>query len=229
MSHYAVARGKIVGIFTTWGECKESVNDFKNPIFKKLKSYEEAETFISENKHKTHYREGKQNITLKTENKDIDKDVQIFNPDYFVYTDGSCINNGKKNARAGVGIYFGKNDKRNVSKKMDGKQTNNAAELTAIIQTYSIIEHDLMDEKRICIVSDSKYSIHCSTKYGEKMEKGNWESEIPNKALVRKSYELYKNQNNVRFIHIMAHTENTDIHSEGNKNADLLAVAGANI
>ena len=57
-------------------------------------------------------------------------DSTSFVPDYYVYTDGSCHNNGQKNASAGI-IYFGENDDRNVSKKIMGKQTNNAAELKA--------------------------------------------------------------------------------------------------
>ena len=30
-----------------------------------------------------------------------------FIPDYYVYTDGACSNNGKCNAQAGIGIFFG--------------------------------------------------------------------------------------------------------------------------
>ena len=37
-------------------------------------------------------------------------------------------------------------------------------------------------------------------------------------------YELYKDKLNIRFLHIKAHTNNTDIHSFGNYNADKLAV-----
>ena len=55
-----------------------------------------------------------------------------------VYTDGACSNNGKLNAKAGFGVYFGKNDSRNISKRVIGKQTNNVAELLAIIEVFSI-------------------------------------------------------------------------------------------
>jgi hypothetical protein len=34
---------------------------------------------------------------------------------------------------------------------------------------------------------------------------------------------MYKDKSNVKFIHIQAHTTNTDIHSIGNYNADKLA------
>jgi len=30
-----------------------------------------------------------------------------------VYTDGACSNNGKSNAKAGYGVYFSENDRRN--------------------------------------------------------------------------------------------------------------------
>ena len=53
----------------------------------------------------------------------------MFKPDIIVYTDGACIHNGKKNALAGIGVYFGENDFRNTSSRISGKQSNNTAEL----------------------------------------------------------------------------------------------------
>ena len=41
-----------------------------------------------------------------------------------VFTDGACSNNGKPNAKAGLGVYFSEKDPRNVSKRVIGKQTN---------------------------------------------------------------------------------------------------------
>ena len=60
-----------------------------------------------------------------------------------VFTDGSCINNGKPNAIAGIGIYFGELDTRNVSSRIDGKQTNNTAELTAVIRVFDILRKEI--------------------------------------------------------------------------------------
>jgi len=94
-------------------------------------------------------------------------DISKFNIDYCVYTDGACSNNGDINAIAGIGIYFGKNNPKNVSKRVIGKQTNNIAELQAIIDVYDIVKDDI-DSKNICIVSDSNYAISCITEYGEK-------------------------------------------------------------
>lgn len=148
-------------------------------------------------------------------------------PDYYVYTDGACANNGMDNASAGFGIYFGENDPRNVSLKLssNNKQTNNVAELYAVFHLYEIIKDDILNGIKIGIVTDSQYVIRCLTTYGQKLEKRHWikNKEIPNKDLFKKTYELYKNKGNIKFIHVSAHTNLTDIHSIGNDRADKLA------
>ena len=150
-------------------------------------------------------------------------DISKYNIDYFVYTDGACANNGSANAIAGIGIYFGENNPKNVSKKVVGKQTNKIAELQAIIDVFYIIKDDIDNDKKICIVSDSKYALRCVTEYGERQSINNWHKNIPNRELIKYGYELYKNQKNIYFMHIKAHTENNDVHSKGNNGADKLA------
>ena len=140
----------------------------------------------------------------------------------YIYTDGSCSHNGYKNAAAGIGIYFGPQDPRNVSQRIEGKQTNNTAELGAVLHLYTMIEEDIRAGKNIGIVTDSIYAIRCCTTYGKKCADAGWKKDIPNKEMVKRAYELYSGTN-VEFIHVMAHTGNTDVHSLGNKEADHLA------
>jgi len=213
MPFYAVSNGRTNGIFVNWADCNQSVKGYKNAVYKKFDTKEEGCEFIRLN----------DDNERKKENDILLKEIINFNPDYYVYTDGACSNNGKDNALAGMGIYFGKNDIRNTSKKVEGKQTNNIAELSAIVETHNIIKNDIKDSKKIAIVSDSVYAINCVSSYGEKCSKQNWDVDIPNKELVKTAYELYKNVSNVKFIHIKAHTNNTDVHSIGNENADKLA------
>ncbi len=141
----------------------------------------------------------------------------------YVYTDGACSNNGRGNSKAGIGIYFGENDSRNVSRRLEGKQTNNSAELTAILETYSLICDELSQGIEYTIVTDSEYSLKCVGKYGEKCAKTGWCEDIPNKELVRNVYESYSRHSNVHFFHVRSHTGGTDIHSLGNEQADRLA------
>jgi ribonuclease HI len=159
----------------------------------------------------------------KLKQKIVKVEDSVFEPEYYVYTDGSCSNNGKEDALAGIGIYFGENDVRNISQRVIGKQSNNTAEVGAIIKLYSIIENDILSGKKIGIVSDSTYAIRCATTYGKKCEEGGWKKDIPNKDMVKQVFELYKNKTNINFFHVMAHTEKTDIHSIGNNGADKLA------
>ena len=210
MSHYAVANGRNIGIFPTWNECNASVKGFKGAVYKKFGTQSEAEQYLQ-----THLSK-EETIIVKESDTDLA-------PDYYVYTDGACSNNGRKTAKAGIGIYFGMGDARNLSKKIEGKQTNNTAELTALIETYGLIANDLEIGKRVGIVSDSEYAIRCVTTYGEKCFQKGWQQEIPNKELVKMAYEIYHNVANVCFIHVRAHTSGTDAHSVGNDHADRLA------
>ena len=210
--YYAVARGHEIGVFITWNDCKEQVLGYKNAAYKKFETKAEAENYIEAFIVKPVN-------ALTPVNLPIPVERNILEVDYYVYTDGSCHSNGYPNAKAGIGIYFGINDKRNVSRRLEGKQTNNAAELTAIIDTYDIIKNDVLTGKKIIIVTDSQYAIDCALIYGKKCDTVNY----VNNELVKTIYELYKSTPNVKFQHVKAHTKKTDIHSIGNYNADKLA------
>ena len=152
MVYYAVAKGTIPGIYTSWEDCRVMVIKFSNAKYKKFTLLKDARDFIEQYKS---------------------NDTKVAVVDYYVYTDGACSNNGKPNAKAGIGIYFGPHDVRNVSESLDinQKQTNNVAELKAIAKTYKIIYNDLKDGKHICVVSDSEYAIKCVTTHGAKCAK----------------------------------------------------------
>jgi ribonuclease HI len=196
--YYAVAAGHRIGIYTSWEDCKVNIDDYISPIYKKFGTEEDAKLFLNE-----------------------------FADSLYVYTDGSCFNNGSKNAVAGIGIYFSKDNPNNISEKLEGENlTNNIAELTAAIRAINIIKK--IDIKNKIIVTDSEYVIKCATSYGEKMAKKEWLTSKnvppPNVELLKKLYEL-TNKYNIKYKHIIAHTENKDRHSVGNYYADKLANA----
>lgn len=205
MTYYAVAKGETIGIYNTWKECQQQINGFKGAKFKKFANEDDAKRFIEEH------------INIQVEI------IEPCEPDYYVYTDGACSNNGNEKAIAGIGVYFGNNDSRNVSKQILGKPTNNVAELTAIIEACEIIKDDLKNGKTITIVSDSNYSILSATSYGKKNALQNWTKDIPNKDLVKTLFEVASTYSNLQFQYIKAHTNKDDIHSIGNHHADLLA------
>ena len=83
-----------------------------------------------------------------------------------VYTDGACIDNGKPYARAGYGIWFGENDKRNTSETYKGNKPN-IAELLAIIKALTILDAEVKSNQIIHIYSDSRYAIRCCRRMGK--------------------------------------------------------------
>lgn len=143
----------------------------------------------------------------------------------YVYTDGSCVHNGKPYARAGIGVYFGPHDSRNVSEPIDGKQTNNTAEIKAILRACGRIAPELLVEKRqrFVIVTDSEYAMRCATTYGDKQAAKGWTADIPNKALVRQLHGTLADEPRITLQKVAAHTGRSDRHSVGNSHADQLA------
>ena len=216
-----------------------------------IKKYEKLDTFfggsdlnkrISSSTNTIFFEEKKQYQKLDkfcTEVVDSDDEEQVFvkkkeeihtnktasssKEPIYVYTDGSCIHNGKPNAKAGIGVYFTENDPRNVSRTFKGKQSNNTAELNAIIDVSEILKNEIERNEPIVICSDSQYSIRCCTTYGAKLASNGWTEKKPNLELVKKAYNIYRNKYNVTFKHILAHTGKQDRHSIGNDGADRLA------
>ncbi|EME85787.1 uncharacterized protein MYCFIDRAFT_118885, partial [Pseudocercospora fijiensis CIRAD86] len=152
-----------------------------------------------------------------------------------IYTDGSSLANGSKNAWGGVGVYFGPADQRNISEPLQGtKQTNQRAELTAIVRALEVAPKD----RRIVIVSDSKYAIDCVTEWFPNWQRNGWVNSsrkpVENKDLIQKILDMLGERlrlnasywdhgpGGVRFEWVKGHAKD-----EGNNAADELATAGA--
>ena len=220
--YYAVAKGHNIGIYTFWNDCKEQVLGYKGAIYKKFENERDAEDFIL-NVNST------SNPNFENIFANIYDKFDITETNYFVYSDGSCSNNGKTNAKIGIGIYFPNSQYKNVSVQINNYKnytyniSNNSAELIAILETLNIIKDDLNNNKKITLFTDSDYCIKCATSYGEKCDKQNWTKDIVNKDLVKDLYIKYKSYNTFMLKYIKAHTNNKTSHYLGNKEADKLA------
>tara|TARA_B110000902_G_scaffold266116_1_gene352595 strand:- start:1892 stop:2431 length:540 start_codon:yes stop_codon:yes gene_type:complete len=159
--------------------------------------------------------------------------------DIIIFTDGSTLNNqakDKSKARAGVGVFFGNKDKRNISfslNKTKYKKTNQVAEILAIIMAIeAVIITQYIGKKKIVIYSDSMYCINIITKWAKNWEKNDWRKSnnktVENLNLVKKMYYLAVNLN-VRMVHVRAHKSEPNKDSKeyfkwfGNMMADKLA------
>ena len=140
-----------------------------------------------------------------------------------VWTDGSCIDNGKAEARCGLGIFYGLRDNRNKSITLTGgTQTNNRAELSAILYVLATNDGGI----DMIIFSDSTYCINSITVWSKKWKLNDWKK--PNgdvvqnvemhKALRRLIESRERHGGATGFVHVRAHKDN-----ENNNAADELA------
>lgn len=151
-----------------------------------------------------------------------------------IYTDGSCFNNGKKNATGAIGVFFNDNDERNISLAIkDTKITNQTMELLACVNAID----KLQPGEKAYLYTDSSYVINCMTVWIKNWEQNNWKTttnkDVENIDLIKLLYQKTK-KNIVIFKHVNAHTlepskeSNMYKHWYGNNMADKLAV-NANI
>jgi len=139
------------------------------------------------------------------------------------FTDGACTGNGKKTAKAGVGIFIPDLDNTKISMSLpelnnilgitDPLQTNQRAELLAIYYCILTVFEKRNKTKLLTIYSDSVYSINCVSKWCHSWISNNWiksdRKPVLNQDLIKMILELMK-KIKVVFIHCKAHTKMPD-------------------
>ncbi|TFK63966.1 ribonuclease H-like protein, partial [Pluteus cervinus] len=75
-----------------------------------------------------------------------------------VYSDGACKGNGRPGSVAGIGVWWGHDDPRNLAERCPGDQSSNRAELIAVIR---VLETAPPSKTPLLIKTDSQYSISC--------------------------------------------------------------------
>ncbi|KAI9230643.1 MAG: ribonuclease H-like domain-containing protein, partial [Piptocephalis tieghemiana] len=140
-----------------------------------------------------------------------------------VYTDGCALGNGREGARAGIGVWFGPNDPRNVSKALEGKATNNRAEIMAVVELLEQTQDDVQDMK---IYTDSTYVRNAMTKWISQWRINGWIDSkgmpVKNQDLLRRLDTLLTAAKERKKLHIPGHRG-----YRGNEEADRLANLGA--
>lgn len=251
--HYAVANGRKIGVYSSWDECKQQVSGFKGAKFKSFPSKQEAEHFARggatapSSSHRVLNRASSPydrpsssgssgtysrfHSSARPKRSGVPQEAPEGTE--VIYTDGSALGNGKKHAKAGWGVYWGKDDSRNLYGKVDsGEQTNNRGELMAIREAVQQIDRNASrnNDKKFEIRADSQYAIDSITNWSTNWEKNGWVTSTgspvlnrdliqPIKNLIR---DLRSNGIEVSFSYVKGHAGH-----EGNTAADELARKGA--
>ncbi|KAJ8502105.1 hypothetical protein ONZ51_g163 [Trametes cubensis] len=144
---------------------------------------------------------------------------QVVGEEIEVYTDGSCVDNGKENARAGSGVWFGAGDVRNASERVPGSnQSNQTGEFYAVIMAHKATPPFVP----MHIVSDSKYVVNGLTKWLPRWESVGWIG-VQNAEVIRAAVAYLRSRcapTTLRWVKGHAGTE-------GNEGADALAARAA--
>jgi ribonuclease HI len=124
-----------------------------------------------------------------------------------IYTNSSCVNNGKPFARGAIGIYFPNHEHQNISlaypaKKLLLPPTNQRCELLAI--NHSLLIHWLYFRENPCIIhTDSHYSVKCLTELCNTWLQNGWKKfnneDVKNQDLLQPMHTLFSKNKNIEF------------------------------
>ncbi|KAL3694792.1 hypothetical protein R1sor_008443 [Riccia sorocarpa] len=218
-AYYAVAKGRVPGIYGTWEEALVQVKDLFHAKYKKFSTREEAENFI----------EDYQKLKAADPN-----DPDPRNPSTLVaFCDGSAVNNGRSGCRAGWACLFPHNPTWNRAGVLVGTMvtggipTNNRAEYRASVEAIlRANQEDPSQTKPLFIYTDSMLLVRSMTEWASKWKEQGW---------IKLDGEPVLNQDLLKWIlqeqgprkvirnHVKAHTNRTDWWSGWNRRADEMA------
>ncbi|KAG1904567.1 ribonuclease H-like domain-containing protein [Suillus fuscotomentosus] len=245
-AYYAVRKGRTPGVYPTWST---QVKNFHGAVYKKLATETEALAFMTTESHLNPPSRLSSSAVLSptiSPPRSVASTSSTFRPSAaavanlkeeepgydVVYSDGACKGNGQVGSVAGVGVWWGWNDPRNIAERCPGDQTNNRAELIASHIQHAIVrtlETAPFSQRPIMIKTDSMYSIQCFGSWLPKWSANGFRTangqSVKNAELIRYlAALLYVREQagpKVVFKHVRGH-----VGIEGNECADRLANDG---
>ncbi|XP_061757117.1 ribonuclease H1 isoform X2 [Nerophis ophidion] len=243
---YAVRKGLKPGVYNSWDECKAQVDKFPAAAFKKFASEKEAWTFVrgvepSGDPHVNKGPEPLEYIPLGKKRSRVEeeevvpckrvKETDSSSSDGFtymgnavvVYTDGCCTSNGKFGARAGIGVYWGPQHRLNVAKRLQGRQTNQRAEIQAACEALQQAKKENIE--KLLVYTDSMFTINGVTKWVKNWKLNGWRLKSGSPVVNKDDFEKLDRLNQeleVVWMHIPGHAGYS-----GNEEADRLSREGA--
>ena len=230
MKYYAVRKGRVPGIFTSWEETSKQVNGFSGAEYKSFNTVKEAEDYLNPQSSKkeepkiqiptkvTVIKEQKETtLTMKilesVKESVVGSDISEENrKKRTIYTDGSCVEK-----IGGYGFLVVRDD--NYTEPFCGKVpaypcTNQVAELYAILKAVTHFSDMYPYSSGLDLYTDSKYSIGCLTEWWPNWNKNGWKNAkgevVANKGLIQdilKVLTLLKNKGCVvNFYHVFGHS-----------------------
>tara|TARA_R110001592_G_scaffold6803_3_gene37260 strand:- start:8909 stop:9787 length:879 start_codon:yes stop_codon:yes gene_type:complete len=239
---YVVWKGAKTGVFSTWGEVQSHTQGRADAQFMGFSSKLEAETAFASTYTKALMKRSLVNKSSASNNARSSNNVStkktsstksLSNSDNHacakvtaeiqIYCDGACSPNPGK---SGTGLALYQQGK--ISSLYYGlyqpNGTNNTAELNGLLYSFKLAKKHLGEVDQVQILSDSKYSIDCITKWAKGWQAKGWTrgkgEEIKNLDLIKECFSLYQEIKQQLIIsHVKGHAN-----IEGNELSDRMAV-----
>jgi ribonuclease HI len=234
--YYAVKKGFVVGIYTTWKEAELQIRGYPKPSFRKFENLEDAREYMNPTKDvavsKSDLMTGIFATDCLSKCDTVPSEWNVNDGEYYIFTDGSGLNGLTR-----YGVYFGKNAL-NISVTVPNS-TNNRCEFLGIKVALELIVKNKksLNKETVCIISDSEYCIKSITEWMENWIKRDWKkangSPVLNSDILKEiDFLLIKikmHNVEVKFTHCNSHTSPPLANDyqmfiwQGNQIADYLA------
>ncbi|RDY24657.1 RNase H [Romboutsia maritimum] len=175
---YAVKKGKNIGIYNTWDECKNQVNGFSGAQYKSFKTLDEAKNYVY----------GK-----------IDTIESDFNDIVHAYVDGSYEHSIKE---YGSGVVILKDEvvEKTYSKRGNDTHLVGMRNVAGEIEASKIAMSYCIDNKIKNLI------IYFDYEGIEKWCTGDWKTNKEGTKEYKKFYDSIKDNLNVKFVKVKAHS-----------------------
>ena len=224
---YVVWKGAKTGVFSTWAEVQSYTQGRSDAQFMGFASKAEAEAAYASTYTKALMKRSLTNkgtSSKKTSPKKSASSPNITNAaDTQIYCDGACSPNPGKSG-TGLALYQQGKVTALYYGVYDAHGTNNTAELNGMLMSFKLAQKLLQTTEKVQVLSDSKYSIDCITKWAKGWQAKGWTrgkgEEIKNVELIKQCFSLYQSLKDQLIIsHVRGHAD-----IEGNELADRMAV-----
>lgn len=227
--YYVVWKGAKTGVFEQWNDVKNYTQGRPDAQYMGFGSKVEAEAAFQSTYTKalTKRSMSKSNGTkpsasaayVKTDN----TVPTTKKADINIYCDGACSPNPGKSG-TGMAVYHQQNLVELWYGLYEPMGTNNTAELNGMLAAFKYAQGHIAQGKTVQVLSDSKYSIDCITKWAKGWQAKGWTrgkgEEIKNLEVIKQCFTLYQAlQSNLIISHVKGHANN-----EGNELSDRMAV-----
>ncbi|MDO6488710.1 ribonuclease H family protein [Colwellia sp. 6_MG-2023] len=237
---YVIWKGAKTGIFSTWVEVQNYTQGRSDAQFMGFPSKAEAEAAFAStytkalmkrslaNKgaasNKVKATSGATSKKSPTSNNNISAHgLSNSTAEIQIYCDGACSPNPGKSG-TGIAIYQQGKIAALYYGLFQANGTNNTAELNGLLYSFKLAKKYLTSVKQVQILSDSKYSIDCITKWAKGWQVKGWTrgkgEEIKNLELIKECFTLYQEiKQHIIITHVKGHAN-----IEGNELSDRMAV-----